>query len=71
MKKYLLIAASLLLCLVQASRSVIWKYTLASYSRSPMEPPTTPMTSAATPDFHDIPNATLHPDSRKGFTWGA
>ena len=44
---------------------------MASYSRSPMEPPTTPMTSAATPDFHDIPNATLHPDSRKGFTWGA
>ena len=55
---------------VQASKSAVWKYTLDSYSRSPMEPPTTPMTSAAMPDFHDMPRATLHPDRRNGFTWG-
>ena len=40
---------------VQANRSPVWKYTLAVYSASPMEPSGRPMTSAAAPDFQQRP----------------
>ena len=40
---------------VHANRSPVWKYTLAVYSASPMDPAGSPMTSAAAPDFQHRP----------------
>ena len=55
---------------VQAKRSSVMKYTLDSYSFSPMDPEATPMTSAATPDFQLMPRATEQAENKKGFRWG-
>ena len=41
---------------VQAKRSPVWKYTLAVYSASPIDPAGRPMTSAAAPDFQHRPS---------------